>query len=794
MASQVGEPSDMARAAAMILTHNPMGATCGEVCPDTHCQAACTRMGFDRPIEIPNIQATLVMRAAQMGRVAKMAEPEANGKRVAIIGAGPAGLAAAVTLVQLGYHVEIYDRGDKPGGACNLIPEHRLPREILQADLDFLLSSSRILLHLESNITDPGIIEGFDAVLVAVGLSEPISLGIPGEEAALYGWGFLLDPDKYELDGPAGVVGGGAVACDCAVTARLRGAERVELFSLEKYSEMPLTQRERQELTDHGIHINGRTKVAGIHIDHGNISGIDTARVAYPKGDQPLSVGETNALPFDPRAVTDVAGTEQHRPDFRHVIIAIGHRSSLKPSGNLFVAGDCEYGPSTVVEAVASGKNAAAEIHASLFKADYQPPARKRKSTVTIPGYNDRPVSLEADFFGRAIPSPFLLSAAPPTDGYEQMKMALATGWAGGIMKTAFDGVPIHIPSEYMHSYGSRTWGNCDNVSGHSLDRVCGEIEQLVKEFPEQLVIGSTGGPVTGHDDDDRATWQNNTRKLEDAGASGIEYSLSCPQGGDGTEGDIVSQSPTVTAKIIEWILQSSDSNVPKLFKLTAAVTSVAVIIKAIEEVLKRYPNAKAGVTLANTFPTLAFRPRNGGNWDEGVIVGMSGEGVAPISNMTLASVSGLGVTVSGNGGPMEYKSAAHFLALGATTVQFCTLAMKYGYGIIDEIESGLSHLMAERGYASLSQLIGCALPHPVTDFMDLPAEKKISSARNDLCVKCGNCGRCSYFAISYGEDGFPVTDPERCVGCSICAKKCISGALSMRDRTPEEAAMLKED
>jgi len=88
----------------------------------------------------------------------------------------------------------------------------------------------------------------------------------------------------------------------------------------------------------------------------------------------------------------------------------------------------------------------------------------------------------------------------------------------------------------------------------------------------------------------------------------GIEYSLSCPQGGDGTEGDIVSQNAALTARIIEWILQVGDPDIPKLFKLTAAVTSIVPILRAIRKVLDAHPKSKAGITLANSFPTLGFR------------------------------------------------------------------------------------------------------------------------------------------------------------------------------------------
>ena len=212
-----------------------------------------------------------------------------------------------------------------------------------------------------------------------------------------------------------------------------------------------------------------------------------------------------------------------------------------------------------------------------------------------------------------------------------------------------------------------------------------------------------------------------------------------------------------------------------------------------IKKVLARHRNAKAGVTLANTFPTLGFRKGEKSAWEEGVVVGMSGEGVIPISNLTLANVARLGVSVSGNGGPMDYKSAADFLALGAKTVQFCTIVMKQGYGIIEELHSGVSHLMEERGIKSMAELIGRALPDPIRGFMELSSVKKISQVQEELCRHCGNCTRCPYLAVSLDEDKLPRTDPERCVGCSICAQKCFSGALFMRDRTRKELAALKE-
>ena len=782
MASRVGEPGDLKRAAAEIMMANPMGGVCGYVCPDHHCKNACVRKDIDRPVEIPSVQATLVAMAKALDGMPKLPKTGKTREKVAVLGAGPAGLGAAAFLARKGHRVDIFDERAEAGGTVNLIPEHRLPRQVLQSDIEWVLGLGDIRTHLGKRVADPMTLlsdkrrgGAFDALVVATGLTAPIQLGIKGEHRAISGFDYLARP--IDLPGVVAVVGGGATAVDCAVTAKRGGARRVEIICLERLDEMPLSSSERDELMEHGIEISGRTAVRRIR------EGFVTTQRVEVDG------------PFRLDAVREVEGTKRRRPDIDHLIVAIGARPELPrvDDPRVFYAGDFHNGPTTVVTASASGKNAAMQVEAFLA-GETAEIALHTKSWTPVPGYERLPVPLTTDFFGRTLRSPFLLSAAPPSDGYEQMKRAYEAGWAGGVMKTAFDGVPIHIPGEYMHVFSERTWGNCDNVSGHSLDRVCEEIGRLVAEYPDRLTIGSTGGPITGNDKADRKGWQSNTRKLENAGAMAIEYSLSCPQGGDGTEGDIVSQSPALTAKIVEWILSGSGKpEVPKLFKLTAAVTSIEVILQAIAEVLARYPDHKAGVTLANTFPTVNFRPRPGGRWDEAIVVGMSGEGVAPISNFTLSRAGASGIYVSGNGGPMDHKAAAHFLALGAGTVQFCTIVMKHGYGIIDHLESGLSHLLAERGIGSVAELTGRAQPDPITDFMALSAEKKLSAVTDELCVHCGNCSRCPYLAIHLDERGIPVTDASKCVGCSICVQKCPSGALMMRPRSAVEAAALVE-
>jgi NADPH-dependent glutamate synthase beta subunit-like oxidoreductase/dihydroorotate dehydrogenase/Pyruvate/2-oxoacid:ferredoxin oxidoreductase delta subunit len=823
MAARGGAAADFGRAAAMIMAANPLGGVCGAVCPDTHCMAACARSGIDRPIAIPAVQATIVQRARELGAMPPHQRVPSNGRRLAVLGGGPAGLAAAALLAGHGFTIDLFEAHDRLGGMARLVPPSRLERDVLEKDLDFVITLGDVRVRAGAVVAAPRNLleDGYEAVVVAAGLDRPMELDVPGEELAVRGVDFLTNPAAYPTASKrVAVVGGGAVAADCASVAADAGAERVELLALEALHELPLSATEREALRQARVHVNGRIRITAVLGAGGFLAGIETIRVALPLG-----------VPFHPRAVVDVEGTEQSRHDLDALIVAIGSRSSCLPQegDGVFLAGDMTYGPGTVVEAVASGKNAAVRLlewlgrdrgrgrgergetpaHSGVREpgSAVRPPARpdergphppgdlrrKVKSTAILSGYRALPVSLETEFFGRPISSPLLLSAAPPSDGYAQMRNAYEAGWAGGVMKTAFDGVPIHIPARLMVSFARDTYGNCDNVSGHPLDRVCREVERLRREFPDRLTMASTGGPVTGDDDADSAVWLANTRKLESAGACGVEYSLSCPQGGDGTRGDIVSQDAELTAKIIEWVLTGGDPDVPKLFKLTPAVTSIHPIALAVKGVFERHPHAKAGVTLANTFPTLAFRPRGRSAWDEGIVVGMSGAGIAPITYLILANVARWGLVVSANGGAMDYAAVAHMLALGARSVQVCSVIMEHGVGIVHDLHSGLSHLLRARGLASVTELVGRALPDVITPFEALSAVKPIATLDRQFCVQCGNCSRCPYLAVGLDDEGFPVTDPARCIGCSFCAQRCISGALSMRERTADELAALVE-
>ena len=225
---------------------------------------ACARRTFDRPIEIPAVQATVLKKANEVG-MAKFQRAPSNGKTVGIIGAGPAGLGAASVLAQRGYKVTIYEQQKRPGGAMNLIPDFRLNKEVVRADIAFLKSLGDVEFKHGNAIASPEeLLAKHDAVVVCAGLSEPIKLNIPGEELALSWQAFLENQKTLKLKGKkVAVLGGGAVAVDCATTAKRLGAASVELIYRRRQQDMPLTQYERDMLLEHGVEIASLLQATG---------------------------------------------------------------------------------------------------------------------------------------------------------------------------------------------------------------------------------------------------------------------------------------------------------------------------------------------------------------------------------------------------------------------------------------------------------------------------------------------------------------------------------------------------
>jgi NADPH-dependent glutamate synthase beta subunit-like oxidoreductase/Pyruvate/2-oxoacid:ferredoxin oxidoreductase delta subunit len=748
MAARCGEPSDYRRAAAHILAHNPLGGVCGSVCPDTLCMARCTRRSFDAPVNIPAVQAGIVGKARQLGVLPRFEPLPATGERVAVVGAGPAGLGAASVLAKAGHTVHVFDAARKAGGMVRLIPRNRLDPEVLEADVAWLLGAGDVQLVLGERVELPRdlLSRGFAAVIVAVGLGEPVPLDVPGAERAVH-WTRVLGGDPPELRGRrVAVVGDGAVAVDCAEAAIAQRAAHVELFARKALSELASTRQERERLLAAGAHVSCRVRVTAIRGDGSEVTGLDLCKVELAPGQA-----------FHPSRLEDLPHGKHDRRDLDVVILAIGGEPGLRCERHprVIYAGDLDSGPTSVVEALASGKRAGLEVHQMLAGVEEAAcpdrgscpdgigcpkraacPEWNRQTTKDGASGSSRaraglPVPLTTDFFGRPITSPFLLSAAPAGHGYVRVKRAYEAGWAGGVL----------------------------SAPGDALDRACADLEQLGQEFPDHLTLASASGPVIGDPEADARSWQAITRRLEAAGAMGIEYALSPAQGNAG------SHDPETWARLIDWVLAVSDPGVPKLFRLTAAATTDPLLAR-IAAAFAHHPDKLAGVTLAGAPPALAFAPRAAAAWDE----------------VAVASAARRGLLVSSDGAPMDYRTAAHRLALGARTVQVGAAAMMYGLGVVNELQSGLSFFLAERGLRSVSELVASAAAQTIP-----PTGKAVCEVDLATCTGCGNCSRCPHLAIALDARGMPTVDRERCVGCALCVQLCLGGSLSLHRPACEE-------
>lgn len=333
-----------------ITRNNPLSHTCGLICPDKFCMAACTRTHIDFAINIPKVQATILHNQRQESYCTLPAE--LNGKKVAVIGAGPAGISAASELAAMGYIVTIFEASGQIGGALNMIPQTRLPHDVIENDWNYICHKNRVELHLNSRqVPEELMKKDYAGVIVATGEPHCTFLHIPGEELCVTFMDYLREPQKYATSGRVAVIGGGNVAADCAFTAHENGASAVELFIRRQLSDMKITRNEIFELMDKQIDFTTMTSPEKIEMKEGLLS-LYTHKNHFVEG-------KLEPLP----------NSTIERPGFALVIKAVGSFAERFSDGEKIIyAGDCKHGGSTVVEAIASGREAAANLHETLQK------------------------------------------------------------------------------------------------------------------------------------------------------------------------------------------------------------------------------------------------------------------------------------------------------------------------------------------------------------------------------------------------------------------------------------------
>ncbi len=395
---------------------------------------------------------------------------------------------------------------------------------------------------------------------------------------------------------------------------------------------------------------------------------------------------------------------------------------------------------------------------------------------------------LRTNLAGIKSPNPFWLASAPPTNSGYQIMKAFDAGWGGAVWKTL--GVPVVNASSRYGAVNYRDkrmvgFNNIELITDRPLKDNLREISEVKKRFPDHAVIASLMVET-------KEEWHQIVRDVENAGADGIELNFGCPHGMcERGMGSAVGQEPKVLQMIVEWVKEVA--KVPVIVKLTPNISDITRPARA----------ARAGggdaISLINTiqsivgvdidrfvpYPIVDGKSTNGG---------YCGPAVKPIAlNMVknCAQHPEVNLPISGIGGVENWRDAVEFILLGATTVQVCTAVMHFGFGIIREILPGLERYMDEKGFKTIEDFRGKALPN-ILHWEDLNLKYKVVANINpDKCIGCQLCytacedGAHQAIALSSDpENRIPGIIDENCVGCNLCSLVCpVEECITMERR-----------
>lgn len=376
----------------LIKKDNPFPAVCGRICPHP-CEDECTRGTVDESLAIDAIKMFIADqdRNAEMRYIPEIRTEydgkEKEGKRIAVVGSGPAGLSCAYYLAVEGYQVTVFEKQKALGGMLTMgIPSFRLDKDVINAEIDILKELGvefRTGVEVGKDTTIQNLrAEGYKAFYVAIGAQKGASLGLAGEEleGVVNGVDFLrsvnLNTD-VKLEGPAVIIGGGNVAIDVARSAVRAGAESVNLYCLESAEEMPALPEEQQEAKEEGILLNNGWGPERILSENGKVTGVAFKRCisVFENGKFSPKYDETDTIVVKASKVLLAIGqvidwgamndSEKFTVDGRNrmQVAAVSYQTN---ASDVFAGGDVVTGPKFAIDAIAAGKQGAESIHRYL--------------------------------------------------------------------------------------------------------------------------------------------------------------------------------------------------------------------------------------------------------------------------------------------------------------------------------------------------------------------------------------------------------------------------------------------
>jgi len=371
---------DFDGAARKFMEVNPMPMVTSRVCAHP-CEEKCNRNSTDEPVKIHCIERFIGDYIRENPEKFYAAPSAESGKKIVVVGSGPAGLAAAYYLRKAGSSVTVIDKMEEAGGLLMYaLPSYRMPREIVRelvGNLEGMGIVFRMKTEVGKDIMPAQLEQEFDSVFYATGAWKRPVLGFDGEEFTEFGLQFLIEVGQWlnkKDRNDVLVVGGGNVAMDVAITAKRLGAKRVIMACLESEPEMPASKEEIARAREEGIEIKPSYGVSKALYENGRVTGMELVRCSsvfdaehhfHPTYDrsEKLLVDADSILMCAGQQVDLSFLQDQYDIAVSHGRIAVDSETQATSRGRIFAAGDMASGPSTVVAAIRGGRNAAEHIN-----------------------------------------------------------------------------------------------------------------------------------------------------------------------------------------------------------------------------------------------------------------------------------------------------------------------------------------------------------------------------------------------------------------------------------------------
>jgi dihydropyrimidine dehydrogenase (NADP+) len=745
-------------AAKMILSDNPLGLTCGMVCPTSDlCVGGCNLAAAEEgPINIGGLQAfaTEIFKRMKLPQIRDPtlppleSLPDSFKTKIAFIGCGPATISCATFLARLGYqNLTVFEKNQYGGGLSSQeIPQNRLSFDVVQFEMKLMTDLGVKIEYgreLGKNLSVEWLTnDGYKVIFLGFGQPnakrDEVFNGLTPEDGFYTSKDFLplvMKASKPgicgcksdasvlpKLYGKAIVLGAGDTAMDCATSATRCGAKHVTLVFRRGFNEIRAVPEEFEAAKDEQVDVLPNCLPKQVIKRDGRVVALELYKT--DKDDQGRTViDEDQFIRIKCDFVISAFGSTCDSQPILDACLPVTFNSygqvdtdeGMRTNVPYVFAGGDLAGNGTTVEAANDGKTASWSIHKYI---------QEELHGLTVPSEPQLPkfctpidkVDLSVDICGVKFENPFGLASAPPVTTCAMIKRSFDAGWGFVVTKTFgmdHDIVTNVSPrivrgetSGPKFGPGQGSFLNIELISEKTASYWMKGIRELKKAHPTKIVIASIMAAFIKED------WQMLAKACQEAGADAIELNLSCPHGmGERGLGLACGQDANLVLNICKWVREAC--SIPFFAKLTPNITNVVDIAKAAKE------GGADGVTATNTVSGLMGLNAKGIAWpavgvkQQTTYGGVSGNAIRPIALKAVSAVSKAlpGFPILATGGIDSAHVGLQYIHAGALGLQVCSAVQNQDFTVVDDYITGLKAMMYINAHPDFAQWDGQSPP-----------------------------------------------------------------------------------